>query len=290
MPKTILLRNVLFAAALALTPLHAQQFEVASLKPAPVQDFEHCAGDGPSPGRLVIKCATLQSLIQSAYGLFGGGRSVAFAPPHIAGGPAWINTDHYTLEAKAEGTPRAEMMNGPMLQALLEDRFKLKLHREMREIPIYNLTVAKSGLKLQAVTEPCTPLDFAVMMAPPPPGQKSPAFCGSNKMQFQKGLIVVFDVHALSLADFAAQISPRLDRTVIDKTGAPGIFDYHLEFALDDTTPGFLVPRGVLPATADPAGGPSIFTAITQLGLKLEPAKGPVEFLVIDQAEKPSGN
>jgi uncharacterized protein (TIGR03435 family) len=81
---------------------------------------------------------------------------------NATGGPAWIYSDRYQIEVKAEGTPREEVMLGPMLQTLLEDRFNLKIHRETREVPAYELTVAKGGLKMQPVPPGrCTLLDIS---------------------------------------------------------------------------------------------------------------------------------
>jgi uncharacterized protein (TIGR03435 family) len=107
-----------------------------------------------SPGRLHFNCATVAGLIQLAYVTYANGQR--HSEPHsdslpIKGGPAWIYSDRYQLEAKAEGTPREEVMLGPMLQALLEDRFNLKIHRETREIPVYDLTVARGGLRMPPV-------------------------------------------------------------------------------------------------------------------------------------------
>jgi uncharacterized protein (TIGR03435 family) len=274
---------------LAQSPADRPHFEVASVKPSGPQDFDHCGGDGPSPARLVMRCNTVMSLIQSAYGSFAlGVTPVVPRPLQISGGPGWINSDRYDIEAKPAGNVRMEQMLGPMLQTLLEDRFQLKTHREMRELPVYTLTVAKSGLKVQALKEACAPPDMAVMMAPPVPGQKPPSFCGSSRMQ-RKGQTMILDLHATSMTDLANRFSVSLDRTVIDKTGVAGSFDLHLEFGLDETTPGFPPGRGG-PAPSDDPAGPSIFTAVQELGLRLEPAKGPVEFLVIDRVEKPDQN
>jgi uncharacterized protein (TIGR03435 family) len=272
----------------AQTPALPPHFEVASIRPNSIQDFEHCAGDGPSPGRLTSKCATLQSLIQQAYGAFGDGR-MPIVPKTIpiSGGPSWIGADHFDIDAKAEGNPPMEMMAGPMLQRLLEDRFKLKVHRETREMPVYALTVAKGGLKIQPLTEACTPLDMATVMAPPAPGQKRPNFCGSPGRPMIKGQTMTLNLRAMRMEDLSAYLSGNMDRSVIDKTGVNGIFDFQLEFAIDDTTRNFPGARAAVPSD-DP--GPSIFTAIQNLGLKLESTKGPVDFLIIDHVEKPSDN
>jgi uncharacterized protein (TIGR03435 family) len=268
---------------------HAQSFEVASVKPSGPVDAAHCSGDDVSPGRLKIQCDTVQDLIKGAYGVFKNGVP---QPLQISGGPAWINSDHYDIEAKAEGGLRAEQM-GPMIQSLLEDRFKLRVHREMRELPVYELTVAKSGLKLQPLKEACISRDPMSPPSPPAPGQKPPNFCGTPRMRLKRQN-VTWDLHAASMTDFSAYLNfpaRNLDRTVIDKTGVAGIFDFHLEFTPDGATPFFQGRGGPVPPTsADDPAGPSIFTALQELGLKLESAKGPVEFLVIDHVEKPSAN
>jgi uncharacterized protein (TIGR03435 family) len=206
-----------------------------------------------------------------------------FAPLPISGGPSWINTDRYTINAKAEGAPSRPMIMGPMLRALLEDRFQLKVRREIREVPVYNLTVARNGPKLKMAKEGTCPTPGG------PPGVSCP---GSVWFE-RKGLNLIVDQQA-TLDDFVRMLIQRLDRPVIDKTGIKGIFDFHLEFA-PDTTLGN--PPGGGDPTAAPADapadlrGPSIFTALQeQLGLKLESTKGPGEVLVIDHVERPSEN
>jgi uncharacterized protein (TIGR03435 family) len=282
------LRNVFIMAALAAS-LRAQtrtQFEVASIKPSGAADDQHCEGGGVSPGRLAIPCATLRELIQYAYGFYANGMTMAPRQLQILGAPAWTDSRHYDLEATAENHERGEMMAGPMLQALLEDRFHLKVHRETREQPVYSLTIAKSGLKTEPLREACIPRDVLAEEERPAPGQKPPNFCNIVRMR-SNGRDMTFDGHAMTMADLAASLG--LDRKVIDKTGIAGIFDFHLEFALDGTTPGTPFGRG--PAFAQPDNAsPSIFTAIQELGLRLESDKGPVEFLVIDHVEKPSEN
>lgn len=135
-------------------------FEVATVKPTEAFNFNHCGGaDGPAgAGRMILKCATAANLIQQAYVLFTNGLSLNPQSFPISGGPGWLDSDHYDITAKAEGNPPLETMMGPMLQSLLEDRFKLKLHRETREVPVYALTVAKAGLKLKPLDKPdCDP-------------------------------------------------------------------------------------------------------------------------------------
>ena len=265
-----------------LVRVHAQsgavampKFEVASIKP--------CIGEAPnrsgsrSPGRLNRECQTVMDLIRAAYVTFANGHVDLVSSIPIEGGPGWINSDRYTIDAKADGIPSEVMMSGPMLQALLEERFKLKVRRETKERLVYELTVAKGGPRLQPFTEGgCVPFDFTKY--PPEvlaPGQSR---CGGRNVK--KGLNRTIEERGMRLDDFCSVILGHLDRPVVDKTGITGRFDFHLEYALD----------GVAPPD-EPSTAPSIFTAVQdQLGLKLVPPKGLSEFLVIDHVERPSAN
>ncbi len=284
--------------SLAQTP--APVFDVASVKlDASCATRAGRGGSVPfSTGRLNLECITLQDLIETAYGMFADGGSFNPGMPKlsISGGPGWVQSGHYDVAAKAEGAARVEQMMGPMMRALLEDRFKLKVHRESKETPVYALTVAKNGFKLQPVKEGCVPIDLNHLPQPPEPGKPMPNFCGNVSMRMN-GQSVTMDAHGMSLQDFSARLSTMLDRKVIDKSGVAGVFDFHLEFAPDEATAMFRGGRGGggdaggNPAPAVEIAGPSIFDALQeQLGLKLLPDKGPVESLVIDHVEKPSGN
>jgi uncharacterized protein (TIGR03435 family) len=258
----------------------AQKFEVATIRLCDSDAGGRSGGGKSTPGRLVLNCQTLgdadrsfPGLIAQAYGLFAGGhRNPPWAIVPVEGGPAWLKSDRYEIVAKAAGDASPDMMNGPMLQSLLEDRFKLRLHRETREIPVYALTVAKGGAKLHPFKEgSCTHCGAGGTMK------------GSN-----------FQLHGQGVTsdEIAKSLGTGLDRPVIDNTGLAGKFDFELEFAGDQATgPAFRDPNQVIPAAPDPSAGASVFTAIQeQLGLKLEPTKGPGEFLVIDSVERPSGN
>ncbi len=247
--------------------------------------------DHPSPGRVSF-CFVLESAIQLAYFTDCQRSPQCFPLTFVAveGISPRLRSDRYMLDAKAEGNPPQEIMRGPMLRALLEDRFKLKVHREVRQVPVYELTVANGGPNLQPLKEgSCIPYGPTKPDASFKPGQ----LC-NNRMD-RKGLNEMVEWHGTSLDEFSKTVlTGALDRPVLDKTGITGKFDFHLVFAPDQSTPVFL-PGGdmannpVVPSD-DPAG-PSIFTAIQeQLGLKLEPAKGPREFLVIDHVERPSEN
>jgi uncharacterized protein (TIGR03435 family) len=267
------------------------QFEVASLKPvdAGCVNVPRFGTLSPSPGRLELPCVNLRTLIQYAFGMFGDGVSINFQPLNVEGGPAWIRSEYYSLSAKADGPARTEMLGGPMLRTFLEERFLLKTHSEMREKPVYAMTVAKGGLKVHPLAEgACTPIDLS---HPPPlakPGDPSPNVCGLLMIRPNgKGEMAV-EVRGSTMSQFAQRISRFLDRTVVDKTGIPGLFNFHLEFAPDPSIPGQSVPPGS-PEPADP--DLSLFVALQeQIGLKLASDKGPVGFLIVDHVEKPTPN
>ena len=269
-------------------------FEVASIRPCenpgPPTPGVRGGSIGVSPGRLHVHCVSVGFMIQAAYVTFGG---KVIAP--ISGGPAWITSDQFNIEAEAEGNPSAQMLQGPMLQALLEDRFKLKIHRGTREVPVYDLTVSKSGFKLQPIKEgSCTPFDVlnaqtnaqADLKATVADLSKSCGLGGIGPLTPK--LTKMAEFHRMTLDDIAKQLSRAptgLDRPVINKTGIAGLFDFQFEFS----------PEQIANAPGDtpvePSGAPSIFAAIQQVaGLKLEPARGPGTFFVIDSAEKPSEN
>jgi bla regulator protein BlaR1 len=290
---------------LANAPLRAQsgpaataRFEVASIKP--------CGGGGPgtkmglgggfpnvSPGRLNTACALLAApypmagLIQRAYGRLGMG--VPLTPGSalpVSGGPKWIYSDSYVINAKAPDRTSEKTMEGPMLQALLEDRFKLKVHRETRQLPVYALTVGKGGSKLQrAVEGSCVTPDYSIRPMPPlAPGKR---YC-LDMVGGRNGPNTTLKEDASTIDYICKLLGLMLDRPVIDKTGIPGKYRVYLEFAVDQTTPGAL--EFTAPPSDEPPA-PSIFTVVEQqLGLKLEATKGPREFLVIDRVERPSEN
>jgi uncharacterized protein (TIGR03435 family) len=225
------------------------------------------------PGRLVMTNMALRRLILLAYSV---------QDYQISGDPRWIGSDHYDIQAKAAGDASVQQMEGPMLQALLEDRFKLVLHREVRQLPVYELTVAKGGVQLQRWKEgSCVPYAVDAPPKPAAPGEPRPVFCGFHVGS--EGLNRTLDGAGIGMPALAANLSrsyaSALNRTVIDKTGLTGTFDLHLKWTIDD------------PISIDAAAGPSIVTAIQeQLGLKLESTRGGVEVLVIDRIEKPSAN
>lgn len=241
-----------------------QHFEAASIKVN--NRGEDGADFAAQPGgRLHIRNNPMQNVIRNAYGV--GPRFL------LVGGPDWIDSDRYDMEARAEGNPgRDQMMS--MLQALLEDRLKLQVHGETRDIPIYVLTVAKGGPKLTAYTEGSC-VNFDPNNPPPPlaPGQRPLARCGNNNIS--RG---VWTASKVEMGSVTGAISVIVRRKVIDQTGLTGAFNIRIELPPDPLN------------TTDPTA-PSIFTVLEeQLGLKLESSKGPADVLVIDHIERPSEN
>jgi uncharacterized protein (TIGR03435 family) len=177
-----------------------------------------------------------------------------------------------------------------MLQALLEDRFQLMLHRESKELPLYALVVKKEGKLGPGLTESkegtCTPIDMTKPPPPPPePGKPRPVGCGGMMMSPRQ-----LTASAASISNLVPTLSRILGRTVIDQTGLTGKYDILLQWTPDESQairPGPDAP----PAPPSDSAPPSIFTALQeQLGLKLESQKGPVDIFIVDRAEKPSEN
>jgi uncharacterized protein (TIGR03435 family) len=282
----------------------AAKFEVASIKPCQSdggRGGKGSAAESPSPGRLNLTCETVASLIQQAYVTFANGHRNPQSSVSISAGPAWINSDRYQIDAKAEDNASQEMMKGPMLQSLLEDRFQLQVHRETKDVPVYLATAARGGLKMPRVEESsCSAFDLAKAEAAAAARQKPVRPCGSiwfSKISAKPGLLSM-DAHGSTIDAFFQNLGHILDRPVIDKTGAAGRFDFHVEFVPDETTPGFRsggpMARFVADLAATPSDlvvGASIVNALRdQLGLKLDPGKSPGNFLVIDHVERPSAN
>jgi bla regulator protein blaR1 len=241
------------------------------------------AGANRSPDRQTWSCVSMSTLITQAYSIWasGEGKPAAFPAP-IERLPSWTDSEFYTIEAKSEGSPGEGLMRGPMLQALLEDRFALKIRRETREGRVYLMTVAKGGPKLQPFQGGCTPVDI-VHLAASMSTNRNPCR-GSGQ---SKGPNKTIDIPGLDLDSFALAITRDggFDGPVLNKTGLTGYFHIHLEF-LSNGRPG-----DAASASADDPPFPSIFTAMPQqLGLKVEAGKGPREFLVVDHLEKPSEN
>ncbi len=229
----------------------------------------------PSPGRFHAENVWLRFLVQTAWNV---------KDFQVSGGPAWAASDRFNIDATTDSAATFDQMR-PMLQKLLEDRFQMTLHRESKEFPVYELVVAKGGSKLPVSKEgSCVPR--AATPQPPVPGQPKPNYCGMAEWG-PRGL----SGNSISTQQLAATLANILQRPVIDKTGLTAAFDAHLKWTADQTTPGLMAPDLPLPAEPSADPGPTVFTVLQELlGLKLQAAKGTVEVLVIDRAEKPSAN
>jgi bla regulator protein BlaR1 len=251
-------------------------------------------GGDARPGTLSVHCATLggeAGLIRQAYIVFATGEpNVRIPSPALTGGPDWLDSEGFDIEARADGEPSGEMMRGPMMQTLLEDKMKLKVRSETREAPAYALVASEGTPRLQAFQEgSCAPNDLSRSLAMrPTPGVKHCSFfVGSSPLV---GPMPTAEAKGATLNDFAKLLSWAVGRPVIDATGITGRFDFHLEFALDENTPKLLELRSKLGEAVSTAR-PTILTAIQQqYGLKLVPSQAPREFLVVDHVEKPSAN
>jgi uncharacterized protein (TIGR03435 family) len=245
----------------ASSPQKLIAFEVASVR---LEKEGHggpmrFTGDG-----FTADAAPLEYLIRNAYNITRDNS--------VRGLPPWSASDYYVVSAKVADSDVAEWktysaaQRRQVLQQFLAERFHLKLHPETVEAPIYSLIVAKGDLKMKQVT--------------PPDGDRR-GFMETKAFGVQVGHHVTIAV----LVDLLSRSFFGLDRQVFDNTGLTGNYDFTLTFE----------PPQLAGATAgtasEPSDRPSIFTALDeQLGLKLEPSKGPVDILVIDHVERPSDN
>lgn len=266
-------------------------FEVASVKQGASGAglMEGPMGVSYKPGgRMIATNAPLRLLIQFAYAVHDSPHSQPLRASQVVGGPAWIDSEGYDIEAKPEANTDQQHA-WLMLQSLLADRFKLMLHRETRELPVFNLTARSSGIKLPAAKEAdCVSFQ---------PGMTPRSIPGSVDCGYAPLLVTPTGLRMtgrkLHMADLVRELAMTLGRPVMDKTGFTGEFDLNLNYT--DDAPAKSAVAG---APDDPGGNrmpaePNlsiVFSAMQQLGLKLEPAKGPVEVLIVDHAEKPTAN
>lgn len=287
--KAALLIAVLSGAMLQAqpaTPPATPKFDVVSIRTCKPGGM--VAGVS-SPGRLHIGCGVLANtdntgLIQVAYNRYASGRLTSYGVIPIEGAPDWVHSESFEIDAKSDGQPSVQMMEGPMMQAILEDRFKLKIHREIRQGPVYELVLGKGSPRLKAYQEgSCTPVLLGRALPPLNAGQH---YC--RNMVFPGGV----DFEGGTLSMFAGLMNLIVDRTVIDKTGLTNYFEIHLRFSPDESAPARPAAGNLgAPAEVGASDAPDVFRAIQdQLGLRFLPARGPVDVLVIDHIEKPSGN
>jgi uncharacterized protein (TIGR03435 family) len=221
------------------------EFEAATVK---ASRDNGKAGVQGTTGRLTLENVPLRVMISVAYNT---------RPSQIIGGPSWSDSATFDVQGKAAEAAGTDTML-LMLQVLVEDRFHFKIHREIREGAVYELTVAKGGTRLKPSSN-CVPFDPNHLPRQASPAETQVNYCGriarggddSRRTLDGKGVDIVPTIGLLapSLTGF---LSEALDRTVINKTGLAGRFDFHLEWA----------PQRTSDVPPDPAGGPSIFTAV----------------------------
>ena len=287
MTKTSPLRASILAALVTVwapigarsqAPAPGPAFEVASVKPNKSGELVGSIGGRPG-GQVVVTNNTLRNIVRNAYQLQNF---------QIVGGPEWFDTERFDITAKAVDSNPTQQEFQSMVQRLLADRFKLVVHRETRQSPIYALVLARSdgtrGPKLTPSTTDCLALAAAAARgATPPPAPPNPngrPLCGTRTLP---GRILAGGV---TMDDLARNVSNFAGRMTLNRTGLQGRFDLELEF-----TPDQLPPEGTLPPglPKPPVDGPSLFTAMQeQLGLKLDSQRGPVDVLVIDAADRPT--
>ena len=261
-------------AAMRVMPVSAQsagtpKFEVTSVKPCAqgdgagrgVSGQRGGAGGGggvsTSPGRLVVNCMSVSSMINIYLTVSDTERLINDSSGlinddlrRVRGGPAWVYSDRYTINAETSDRAAAPptggptpntLLLGPMLRLLLEDRFQLRTHRETEEVPMYSLTVAKGGLKIKPMEEGGCSLFDPAKNRPrdTPPGGKPWCIQGIGSAD-SRNMLSDWTINGAGqpMSNLAGALSIVMGRHVFDKTGVSGVFSYSLRFAHDDTTPG----------------------------------------------------
>lgn len=289
-------------------------FEAASVKPAtpPKPDGRGMIMmQGPSggpgtkdPGRIRYPNMTMKNLVMTAYDM----KNFQIV------GPAWLDTERFDIDATMPPDTTKEQFHS-MLQNLLAERFKLTIHRETKELPMYSLVVAKGGPKMKESAEIALPKDDGDAAPPPPPLPSQPKIGpdGFPILPQLAGRGGIFNImmngrsrmiaQQQTMQDLANRLTGLLSRPVTDATALKPKYDFTLTFSQEGLN-GPMGPMGLMAPPPPPAGGGGlngvpapttsepeplldIFGAVqAQLGLRLEPKKGPVEMIVIDHAEK----
>jgi uncharacterized protein (TIGR03435 family) len=245
--------GVVVVTGIAGLALQAQPpaFEVASVKMSdPGTQGNQTQWD---PGRLVVRGTSVKQLLQWAYQV---------TPLQISGGPSWLDTKKFDIEAKAEGAHTKDELF-QMLRPVLADRFKIALHRETKEQSVYVLTMGTNRSKLQDA-QAGQPTFIDLRGTPLP----------------DNGLTLEVVGQSVSMPYLVNYLTGRFARVVIDRTGLKGEFDFKAQVALDERDRS---DKQAAVATA-------MSNAMPLLGLKLDSQKSPVEMLVIDHAEEPSSD
>ncbi len=295
-------------AAFAQAPAPRLAFEVATIKPAQppnpadIMSGKMRVGMAVNGSRVDIGFFSLEDLIRTAYKV----------KAYQISGPKFLSTERFDIQAKMpDGANKDQVPE--MLQALLADRFKIEVHHDSKEESVYEMVVAKSGLKIKE-SEPDSPT--------PPTGAgdggpsvqtnnlsfsqdskgvvvRSGGEGGTSRMTMSNGMMHL-EMKKLPISRLAEMLGRFVDRPIVDKTGLTANYDVALDVSMEEIMKmarqaGMAVPMGPgggggdaskpADAASDPSGA-SIFATIQQLGLKLEPKKGAIERLIVDHIEK----
>jgi len=247
--------SIVCVSLLSQTPLaQTPSFEVASIKRSEIKR----SSIETSPGNLTMRGVTVQSCVRWAYGSAGK----MGTEYQVSGGPDWARSDMYDIIAKPSSPTTESDQYRLMLQGLLAERFKLSIHTENKDLPVYVLLIGKNGPKVTASKD------------------------NGNQRSIlpAAGGITVQNASMSDLAEFLTGL-PSFGRPVLDRTGLDGRFDFSL-MLLDQQPEGI----GALKRAIVTSDFSNYAYAVEQLGLKLESQRAPVEFLVIDNVQKPSEN
>lgn len=255
-----LFASTLFACAVFAQTAAAPAFEVASIKPSPPQPMDRMSVRmSNDPGRIGYTAVNLKNLVARAYDVKN----------YQVSGPSWIDSERYDVNAKIpDGVPREQVP--AMLRTLLEERFKLKTHRESKEMPVYELQQAKGGAKMEAAE-----------------GE------GRGRMTMEGGDgTMKMKANQMPMSNFSDNLAGMLGRPVIDRTDLKGGFNFELDIAMADLQGPMVRVQRVGPGggeggpAPDSSPGGSLFTSIQKLGLRLEAKKAAVDLVIVDSAEK----
>jgi bla regulator protein blaR1 len=260
-------------------PVDLPRFEVASIKPN--KSGSMMIRMQFTPDGVSITGLPLHMLLRQTFGI---------SNDRLLGEPGWTSTARYDIQAKVDAAdaPKLEHLTfqqkWKMMQPLMEERFAMKFHHEIRRLTVYALVVAKDGPRLKE----------AVPGDTYPNGFKGPDGKSGGGMRFGAGDLTA---QAIPIPSLVQQLSFQLGATVVDKTNLTGKYDFTLHWSPDEQSGAMMpLPPGAAPPGSGPPPpkenpGPSLFTALQeQLGLKLEAQKEPVDVIVIDHIEPPTPN
>jgi len=276
-PRCVLLPLLSSIAAFGQSPAARPEFEVASVKKsAPAVAGQVNIGVHIDSAMVRYSTLPMRSYIRMAYRV----------SDYQVLGPDWLATENFDIAAKLpEGANRAQLPE--MIQSLLAERFKLVLHRDKKEFPVYALVVAKNGPKLKESPPDSSPGANTTVDVNVTAGR------GGGVIDMGNGSTIGYgrdrlEAKKVTLSALAVAVERLLDRPVVDMTGIAGTYDFSLEYSWDELRSLVRTSSGgatELPANPD-APGNLIFTSLAAFGLKLEPRKAPIEVLVVDRIER----